>query len=575
MKTLNIKTINNEKYITINFNGLDEFENNEIFVDPNYMYVCAYNGTKIKLFSYNKEIDISNIVTDEILDNFKILFNKTISINENVYFVFYCKNNEESIIFYISINIINDNIEYKIKKIDNNKVLEEKNINIFLNYDDILIYRKIYYVNNERKINIIDILNDNEYIFDFTNKIDNADFDNLSLPIPCKKYNNDIEKYINEIDYDFKNFPIFIYNKKIDEENMSYLLKIDLTTNEITENKIFKNNYIPDNSENIKIFLNDNYVFCYYTNNDLKYLLKIANKETKIQNMDNEFIINNKSNTDTFVEIKSNAPSYDGLNENKFFSKETDEGKSFIKTNENEEINVLNNDKNKLFMNFEKVITDKEENENLIKEQINITDEIMQEISNEIYGGIIFKNKNNIVISSKTNKNIPISVENINTKSEQKDIKNFRYIHTNSCALPPSKNTKYIFPFIDIINNNFSSFSFNKDEIFTIQNIFLNYINFYRYKKDKNENLFTNILNNENNEISKLLLYSNIKSSLGQKELNNTIDNAQHMKIINENIEDISKNDIIDTDLELLSNDINKKSIFEYFNEYGEYKFKN
>ena len=575
MKTLNIKTINNEKYITINFNGLDEFENNEIFVDPNYMYVCAYNGTKIKLFSYNKEIDISNIVNNEILDNFKILFNKTISINENVYFVFYCKNNEKSIIFYISINIINDNIEYKIKNIDNNKVLEEKNINIFLNYDDILIYRKIYYVNNERKINIIDILNDNEYIFDFTNKIDNVDFDNLSLPIPCKKHNNDIEKYINEIDYDFKNFPIFIYNKKIDEENMSYLLKIDLTTNEITENKIFKNNYIPDNSENIKIFLNDNYVFCYYTNNDLKYLLKITNKETKIQNMDSEFIINNESNTDTFVEIKSNAPSYDGLNENKFFSKETNEGKSFIKTNENEEINVLNNDKNKLFMNFEKVITDKEENENLIKEQINITDEIMQEISNEIYGGIIFKNKNNIVISSKTNKNIPISVENINTKSEQKDIKNFRYIHTNSCALPPSKNTKYIFPFIDIINNNFSSFSFNKDEIFTIQNIFLNYINFYRYKKDKNENLFTNILNNENNEISKLLLYSNIKSSLGQKELNNTIDNAQHMKIINENIEDISKNDIIDTDLELLSNDINKKSIFEYFNEYGEYKFKN
>jgi len=575
MKTLNIKTINNEKYITINFNGLDEFENNEIFVDPNYMYVCAYNGTKIKLFSYNKEIDISNIVTDEILDNFKILFNKTISINENVYFVFYCKNNEKSIIFYISINIINDNIEYKIKKIDNNKVLEEKNINIFLNYDDILIYRKIYYVNNERKINIIDILNDNEYIFDFTNKIDNVDFNNLLLPIPYKKYNNDIEKYINEIDYDFKNFPIFIYNKKIDEENMSYLLKIDLTTNEITENKIFKNNYIPDNSENIKIFLNDNYVFCYYTNNDLKYLLKIANKETKIQNMDNEFIINNESNTDTFVEIKSNAPSYDGLNENKFFSKETNEGKSFIKTNENEEINVLNNDKNKLFMNFEKVITDKEENENLIKEQINITDEIMQEISNEIYGGIIFKNKNNIVISSKTNKNIPISVENINTKSEQKDIKNFRYIHTNSCALPPSKNTKYIFPFIDIINNNFSSFSFNKDEIFTIQNIFLNYINFYRYKKDKSENLFTNILNNENNEISKLLLYSNIKSSLGQKELTNTIDSAQHMKIINENIEDISKNDIIDTDLELLSDDINKKSIFEYFNEYGEYKFKN
>ena len=81
-------------------------------------------------------------------------------------------------------------------------------------------------------------------------------------------------------------------------------------------------------------------------------------------------------------------------------------------------------------------------------------------------------------------------------------------------------------------------------------------------------------MKNENNIIAKLLVYSYIKNCFGQDELVSVIDNSQHMKIICERFGLIDKNDIVDTSLELLSNSVNKDSIFEYINEYGGYKLK-
>ena len=62
---------------------------------------------------------------------------------------------------------------------------------------------------------------------------------------------------------------------------------------------------------------------------------------------------------------------------------------------------------------------------------------------------------------------------------------------------------------------------------------------------------------------------------MGQEELVNAIDNSQNMKIICERFGLIeNNNDIIDTSLELLSDQENKDTIFDYMNEYGGYKLK-
>lgn len=595
MKALTIR--NNKENYEFTYNlPLDNNFNGEILVNTLYNIICVYDGTILKLFEYiegNKELYEFELpeFDNKILNIKSIFYSKQIMINDKIYFCFCFLNKQEKLFsFYINIDLENNIFISNIFETNYDYIMDEEFEFININ-SNIYIYKK----NKNKKIKLISLNNDKEYEIEIKNNFNKIKF----------IYNDKFKYNINEI-------PFFIYDNS---NGTSSLLFIDFENKNITEYKInnlyFTSIFDPSidytdfvDKKILKyIFIkNDDkynyFKFVYLLNGEDKYILiKIKKYKNTFHNLDTEIVINSGLETgNTYLSIKSNSPAYNDKNDNLFLSKPvSDTDLIGISDEENEEINIESVDENKV--NNNSIYKNEFEINNFIREpnfdNIEFTESlchpiekkesiIVQEFSNDMKGTVFLLSKNVnenernklIIRSKKYNNNTPIVIEGKCIKSENNNEKNFNIIHTNSCALPPSNNNKYIFPFINKSNNIFSGFSLDKGEIFIAQNIFLNYINIYKYNKDSNHNLFTNILENENNVITKLLVCSYIKNCLGQDELTSVIDNSQHMKIICERFGLIDKNDIIDTSLELLSNSENKDSIFEYINEYGGYKFK-
>lgn len=594
MKNLTIKDNKNEEF-TYKL-PIDSDYEGKILIDPVFNIICVYNGTILKLFEFAKgneelyEFELPEF-DNKILNIKSLIAGSRMRMNDKVYFCFCFKNKRGKFFsFYITLDLNNEILFSDLYETEYDEILTKEFSFININ-SNIYIYEKL--IPNKLKIFILEDKN-KEYEMNIKN------FDNILF---INKFN----------EYDISKIPFFC---KSNNNGSSSILFIDFSNKTINEKRInglyFSANSIEEiNTENkfltdIRVKKEDKnfiykFIYKFKSGNSVSTAslsLELIENGDTIHNLDTELIINSGTNSgNTYVSIRSNSPAYNDKNDNLFLSSSiNDTTISGITEDGNEEVivesvddNEINN--NTLYKNETRI------NRLLRSSDIEIADSeffnpirkkesvLVQEFSSELKGAVFLLSKNvnsgernKLIIRTKeNNNNIPIVFEGgkINiTEGEEIIGRNFNIIHTNSCALPPSKNTKYIFPFINKANNLFSSFTLDKGEIFTAQNIFLNYINIYKYNKDIDYNLFTNILKNENNVIAKLLVYSYIKNCFGQDELVSVIDNSQHMKIICERFGLIDKNDIIDTSLELLSNSVNKDSIFEYINEYGGYKLK-
>lgn len=595
MKNLTIKDNKNEEF-TYKL-PIDSDYEGKILIDPVFNIICVYNGTILKLFEFakgNEELYEFKLpeFDNKILNIKSLIAGSRMRMNDKVYFCFCFKNKRGKFFsFYITIDLNNEILFSDLYETEYDEILTKEFSFININ-SKIYIYEKL--IPNKLKIFILEDKN-KEYEMNIKN------FDNILF---INKFN----------EYDINKIPFFC---KSNNNGSSSILFIDFSNKTINEKRInglyFSANSIEEiNTENkfltdIRVKKEDKnfiYKFIYKFKSGANSVstaslsLELIENGDTIHNLDTELIINSGMNSgNTYVSIRSNSPAYNDKNDNLFLSTSmNDTTISGITEDGNKEVTVESVDNNEinnntLYKNETRI------NRLLRSSDIEIADSeffnpirkkesvLVQEFSSELKGAVFLLSKNvnsgernKLVIRTKeNNNNIPIVFEGgkINiTEGEEIIGRNFNIIHTNSCALPPSKNTKYIFPFINKANNLFSSFTLDKGEIFTAQNIFLNYINIYKYNKDIDYNLFTNILKNENNVIAKLLVYSYIKNCFGQDELVSVIDNSQHMKIICERFGLIDKNDIVDTSLELLSNSVNKDSIFEYINEYGGYKLK-
>ena len=595
MKNLTIKDNKNEEF-TYKL-PIDSDYEGKILIDPVFNIICVYNGTILKLFEFakgNEELYEFKLpeFDNKILNIKSLIAGSRMRMNDKVYFCFCFKNKRGKFFsFYITIDLNNEILFSDLYETEYDEILTKEFSFININ-SKIYIYEKL--IPNKLKIFILEDKN-KEYEMNIKN------FDNILF---INKFN----------EYDINKIPFFC---KSNNNGSSSILFIDFSNKTINEKRInglyFSANSIEEiNTENkfltdIRVKKEDKnfiYKFIYKFKSGANSVstaslsLELIENGDTIHNLDTELIINSGMNSgNTYVSIRSNSPAYNDKNDNLFLSSSmNDTTISGITEDGNKEVTVESVDNNEInnntmYKNETKI------NRLLRSSDIEIADSeffdpirkkesvLVQEFSSELKGAVFLLSKNvnsgernKLVIRTKeNNNNIPIVFEGgkINiTEGEEIIGRNFNIIHTNSCAIPPSKNTKYIFPFINKANNLFSSFTLDKGEIFTAQNIFLNYINIYKYNKDIDYNLFTNILKNENNVIAKLLVYSYIKNCFGQDELVSVIDNSQHMKIICERFGLIDKNDIVDTSLELLSNSVNKDSIFEYINEYGGYKLK-
>lgn len=595
MKNLTIKDNKNEEF-TYKL-PIDSDYEGKILIDPVFNIICVYNGTILKLFEFakgNEELYEFKLpeFDNKILNIKSLIAGSRMRMNDKVYFCFCFKNKRGKFFsFYITLDLNNEILFSDLYETEYDEILTKEFSFININ-SKIYIYEKL--IPNKLKIFILEDKN-KEYEMNIKN------FDNILF---INKFN----------EYDINKIPFFC---KSNNNGSSSILFIDFSNKTINEKRInglyFSANSIEEiNTENkfltdIRVKKEDKnfiYKFIYKFKSEVNsvstasFSLELIENGDTIHNLDTELIINSGTNSgNTYVSIRSNSPAYNDKNDNLFLSTSmNDTTISGITEDGNEEVTVESVDDNEinnntLYKNETRI------NRLLRSSDIEIADSeffnpirkkesiLVQEFSSELKGAVFLLSKNvnsgernKLIIRTKeNNNNIPIVFEGgkiNNTEGEEVIGRNFNIIHTNSCALPPSKNTKYIFPFINKANNLFSSFTLDKGEIFTAQNIFLNYINIYKYNKDIDYNLFTNILKNENNVIAKLLVYSYIKNCFGQDELVSVIDNSQHMKIICERFGLIDKNDIIDTSLELLSNSANKDSIFEYINEYGGYKLK-
>lgn len=595
MKNLTIKDNKNEEF-TYKL-PIDSDYEGKILIDPVFNIICVYNGTILKLFEFakgNEELYEFKLpeFDNKILNIKSLIAGSRMRMNDKVYFCFCFKNKRGKFFsFYITLDLNNEILFSDLYETEYDEILTKEFSFININ-SKIYIYEKL--IPNKLKIFILEDKN-KEYEMNIKN------FDNILF---INKFN----------EYDINKIPFFC---KSNNNGSSSILFIDFSNKTINEKRInglyFSANSIEEiNTENkfltdIRVKKEDKnfiYKFIYKFKSGANSIstaslsLELIENGDTIHNLDTELIINSGMNSgNTYVSIRSNSPAYNDKNDNLFLSTSmNDTTISGITEDGNEEVSVESVDDNEinnntLYKNETRI------NRLLRSSDIEIADSeffnpirkkesvLVQEFSSELKGAVFLLSKNvnsgernKLIIRTKeNNNNIPIVFEGgkiNNTEGEEVIGRNFNIIHTNSCALPPSKNTKYIFPFINKANNLFSSFTLDKGEIFTAQNIFLNYINIYKYNKDIDYNLFTNILKNENNVIAKLLVYSYIKNCFGQDELVSVIDNSQHMKIICERFGLIDKNDIVDTSLELLSNSVNKDSIFEYINEYGGYKLK-
>ena len=594
MKNLTIKDNKNEEF-TYKL-PIDSDYEGKILIDPVFNIICVYNGTILKLFEFAKgneelyEFELPEF-DNKILNIKSLIAGSRMRMNDKVYFCFCFKNKRGKFFsFYITIDLNNEILFSDLYETEYDEKLTKEFSFININ-SKIYIYEKL--IPNKLKIFILEDKN-KEYEMNIKN------FDNILF---INKFN----------EYDISKIPFFC---KSNNNGSSSILFIDFSNKTINEKRInglyFSANSIEEiNTENkfltdIRVKKEDKnfiykFIYKFKSGNSVSTAslsLELIENGDTIHNLDTELIINSGMNSgNTYVSIRSNSPAYNDKNDNLFLSTSmNDTTISGITEDGNEEVSVESVDNNEI-NNNSMYKNETRINRLLRSSDIEIADSeffnpirkkesvLVQEFSSELKGAVFLLSKNvnsgernKLIIRTKeNNNNIPIVFEGgkINiTEGEEIIGRNFNIIHTNSCALPPSKNTKYIFPFINKANNLFSSFTLDKGEIFTAQNIFLNYINIYKYNKDIDYNLFTNILKNENNVIAKLLVYSYIKNCFGQDELVSVIDNSQHMKIICERFGLIDKNDIVDTSLELLSDSENKDSIFEYINEYGGYKLK-
>ena len=594
MKNLTIKDNKNEEF-TYKL-PIDSDYEGKILIDPVFNIICVYNGTILKLFEFAKgneelyEFELPEF-DNKILNIKSLIAGSRMRMNDKVYFCFCFKNKRGKFFsFYITIDLNNEILFSDLYETEYDEILTKEFSFININ-SKIYIYEKL--IPNKLKIFILEDKN-KEYEMNIKN------FDNILF---INKFN----------EYDISKIPFFC---KSNNNGSSSILFIDFSNKTINEKRInglyFSANSIEEiNTENkfltdIRVKKEDKnfiykFIYKFKSGNSVSTAslsLELIENGDTIHNLDTELIINSGMNSgNTYVSIRSNSPAYNDKNDNLFLSSSmNDTTISGITEDGNEEVTIESVDNNEI-NNNSMYKNETRINRLLRSSDIEIADSeffnpirkkesvLVQEFSSELKGAVFLLSKNvnsgernKLVIRTKeNNNNIPIVFEGgkINiTEGEEVIGRNFNIIHTNSCALPPSKNTKYIFPFINKANNLFSSFTLDKGEIFTAQNIFLNYINIYKYNKDIDYNLFTNILKNENNVIAKLLVYSYIKNCFGQDELVSVIDNSQHMKIICERFGLIDKNDIVDTSLELLSDSENKDSIFEYINEYGGYKLK-
>lgn len=594
MKNLTIKDNENEEF-TYKL-PIDSDYEGKILIDPVFNIICVYNGTILKLFEFAKgneelyEFELPEF-DNKILNIKSLIAGSRMRMNDKVYFCFCFKNKRGKFFsFYITIDLNNEILFSDLYETEYDEILTKEFSFININ-SKIYIYEKL--IPNKLKIFILEDKN-KEYEMNIKN------FDNILF---INKFN----------EYDISKIPFFC---KSNNNGSSSILFIDFSNKTINEKRInglyFSANSIEEiNTENkfltdIRVKKEDKnfiykFIYKFKSGNSVSTAslsLELIENGDTIHNLDTELIINSGMNSgNTYVSIRSNSPAYNDKNDNLFLSTSmNDTTISGITEDGNEEVTIESVDNNEI-NNNSMYKNETRINRLLRSSDIEIADSeffnpirkkesvLVQEFSSELKGVVFLLSKNvnsgernKLIIRTKeNNNNIPIVFEGgkINiTEGEEIIGRNFNIIHTNSCALPPSKNTKYIFPFINKANNLFSSFTLDKGEIFTAQNIFLNYINIYKYNKDIDYNLFTNILKNENNVIAKLLVYSYIKNCFGQDELVSVIDNSQHMKIICERFGLINKNDIVDTSLELLSDSENKDSIFEYINEYGGYKLK-
>lgn len=594
MKNLTIKDNKNEEF-TYKL-PIDSDYEGKILIDPVFNIICVYNGTILKLFEFakgNEELYEFKLpeFDNKILNIKSLIAGSRMRMNDKVYFCFCFKNKRGKFFsFYITLDLNNEILFSDLYETEYDEILTKEFSFININ-SKIYIYEKL--IPNKLKIFILEDKN-KEYEMNIKN------FDNILF---INKFN----------EYDISKIPFFC---KSNNNGSSSILFIDFSNKTINEKRInglyFSANSIEEiNTENkfltdIRVKKEDKnfiykFIYKFKSGNSVSTAslsLELIENGDTIHNLDTELIINSGMNSgNTYVSIRSNSPAYNDKNDNLFLSTSmNDTTISGITEDGNEEVTIESVDNNEI-NNNSMYKNETRINRLLRSSDIEIADSeffnpirkkesvLVQEFSSELKGAVFLLSKNvnsgernKLVIRTKeNNNNIPIVFEGgkiNNTEGEEIIGRNFNIIHTNSCALPPSKNTKYIFPFINKANNLFSSFTLDKGEIFTAQNIFLNYINIYKYNKDIDYNLFTNILKNENNVIAKLLVYSYIKNCFGQDELVSVIDNSQHMKIICERFGLIDKNDIVDTSLELLSNSVNKDSIFEYINEYGGYKLK-
>jgi hypothetical protein len=600
MKNLTIKDNKNEEF-TYKL-PIDSDYVGKILIDPVFNIICVYNGTVLKLFEFAKgneelyEFELPEF-DNKILDIKSLIGGSKMRMNDKVYFCFCFKNKRGKFFsFYITLDLNNEILFSDLYETEYDEALTKEFSFININSDIYICEKiipnkiKIFSLENKNKEYEININNFNNILF--INKFNEYDIN--KIPFFCKN-NGDGSSSILLIDF---------LNKTINERKINGLYFSANSIEEIdTKNKFLMNIRIKKED---KKFI---YKIIYKKGPEINsesdepitesFSLKINENEESVHNLDTELIINSGMDSgNTYVSIRSNSPAYNDKNDNLFLSRHmSDTTISGVTEDGNEKVTVESVDDNEVDNNT--MYKNEMEINRLLrapdKENINDLDffdpvrkkesVLVQEFSSDLKGTVFFLSKdvnkgerNKLVIRTKeNNNNIPIVIEGgkINdVESEEESNHNFNIIHTNSCALPPSNNTKYIFPFINKANSIFSSFTLDKGEIFTAQNIFLNYISVYKYNKDADHNLFTNILENENNVITKLLVCSYIKSCLGQDELVSIIDNSQHMKIICERFGLIDKNDIVDTSLELLSNSENKDSIFEYINEYGGYKLK-
>ena len=608
MKNLTIKDNKNEEF-TYKL-PIDSDYEGKILIDPVFNIICVYNGTILKLFEFAKgneevyEFELPEF-DNKILNIKSLIAGSKMRMNDKVYFCFCFKNKRGKFFsFYITLDLNNEILFSDLYETKYDEILTKEFSFININ-SNIYIYEKLI----PNKLKIVALENKNKEYEMNINNFDNIlfinkfnEYDINKIPFSCKN-NNDGSSSILFIDF---------LNEFINEKRINGLYFSANSIEEIdTENKFLSDIRIKKEDNNFiykfiykfqpEVELGTQYSSSFSSVSTSCLSLKIRETEESIHNLDTELIINSGMESgNTYVSIRSNSPAYNDKNDNLFLSKPmSDTTISGVTEDGNEEVCVESVDDNEV--NNNTMYKNETEINRLLRapdaEDEDVDDSeffdpirkkesvLVQEFSSDLEGTVFFlsKNVNNgernklVIRTKENNNNIPIVFEGgkiSNTEDEEESKRNFNIIHTNSCALPPSNNTKYIFPFINKANSIFSSFTLDKGEIFTAQNIFLNYINVYKYNKDADYNLFTNILENENNVITKLLVCSYIKNCLGQDELVSVIDNSQHMKIICERFGLIDKNDIIDTSLELLSDSENKDSIFEYINEYGGYKLK-